>query len=367
MQLSQIFSKAINFAKISKKEAVFLYQKASLSELMLCANTIRNNINHGSYVSYIIDRNINYTNVCFSKCLFCNFCKSLKDENSYSLHTKDLIPKIEELLQNDGEQILLQGGMNPTLGLSYYTNLFSELKSRFPQLKLHALSPTEIIFLTKKEKLSIEQILHELRNAGLDSLPGGGAEILSDRVRKRISPLKCSVKEWSEVMIIAHEHNITTSATMMFGHLETIEERMEHLCLLRNIQTKKTSNSTGFISFTLWPLASKDTTLIKKYPEIKPIHPEEYIRMLAVSRIVLNNIQNIQASWLTVGKEVAGVCLFAGANDLSSIMIEENVLSSAGKHYKMDEKSMISLISSLGFKPAKRNQEYEYIDFPKDN
>lgn len=362
MQISHILRKSLDFQQINLNEALYLYNNASISELMVYANILRKKIHNNKNVSYIVDRNINYTNVCFSKCIFCNFYRNSNSNDSYILTIEELYKKIDELYKAGGNQILLQGGMNPKLNLHYFTKMFKDLKSKYPNLRLHALSPSEIIFLSKKEKKTINYIISELKDSGLDSLPGGGAEILSDRVRKIISPLKCSVNEWLLVMKTAHELNITTSATMMFGHLETIEERIKHLILLRNLQEKKPHNSTGFISFTVWPLAGSNTILERKHPEIQPVHSDEYIKMLALSRLILNNIPNIQASWLTVGTDIAGVCLFSGANDLSSIMIEENVLSSADKNNKLDEKSMRELIESHGFIPVKRNQEYQIVD-----
>ncbi len=361
MQLSNIFKKLIAKEIVSFDEALFVYNNASLSQMMFFANLLRKIIIPNSYVSFIIDRNINYTNICFSNCLFCNFCKSQKSLDAYTLCFNDLKPKIDELIVAGGNQILLQGGMNPKLDINYYINLFKEIKKNYPSLKLHALSPSEIVFLAKKEKISIKETIQILQNSGLDSLPGGGAEILSDRVRDIISPHKCNTNEWLNVMHEAHKLNITTSATMMFGHIETIEERIQHLFILRDLQSKKPKSSKGFISFTLWPFASKNTNLIKKYPDIKDVSSYEYIKMLSFSRLILNNINNIQASWLTVGKDVAGLCLYAGANDLSSIMIEENVLSSAGKNYTMNKEDMENLIKEQRFIPKIRNQEYEVI------
>ncbi len=361
MQIDLIFQKSLNFDKISSAEALFLYKNAPLTTLMFYANQLRKKIHNNNYVSYIIDRNINYSNICSSKCMFCNFCRNSNEEDAYTLSINDFIPKIDELYKKGGNQILLQGGMNPNIGTDYYTNLFKSLKKKYSGLKLHALSPPEIVYLAKKENLPFEQIIIKLQNAGLDSIPGGGAEILSDRVRKIISPAKCTTDEWLKVMHAAHKLNITTSATMMFGHIETPEERMEHLCLLRDTQNRKPKTAKGFISFTLWPLAGNNTKLLKKFSDIKPIYADEYIKMLAISRLVLNNIPNIQVSWLTMGKEVAGVCLFAGANDLSSIMIEENVLLSAGKNYKMNQTDIEKMIKSLRLKPMKRNQEYEKL------
>ena len=251
--------------------------------------------------------------------------------------------------------------MNPALGIEYYENLFRKLKELFPDLKLHALGPPEIVFIAKSASISVKECLERLIKSGLDSLPGAGAEILSDRVRKLVSPAKCSSSEWLDVMHEAHLLGLTTSATMMFGHLETIEERMQHLIKLRDLQNLKPSDSKGFISFTLWPLAGENTRLLRQNPDIKPVYSSEFLRMLAISRIMLPNIPNIQVSWLTMGKEIAQLALNAGANDMSSIMIEENVVSQAGKEFKMGKQEMEQTISDAGFTPRLRNQEYDFI------
>lgn len=358
---SDLFEKALNLEHLNLKEGLYLYKNLSLAELALLADKIRNTIHPDNYVSYIIDRNINLSNLCISNCLFCNFCRTKKSPDAYVLTFEEYENKINELLKLGGKQILLQGGIHPNLDLNFYLDLFSRLRNRFPELKLHALGPAEIVYISNISNLSINKVLDNLIDAGLDSLPGAGAEILSDRVRKIISPLKCNSMEWLDVMKIAHQKGLTTSATMMFGHLETIEERIEHLIKLRNVQQEKPKISKGFISFTLWPLAGNNTRLLHKYPKIKPVTRTEFIKMLALSRIMLPNIPNIQTSWLTMGADVAQVCLHSGANDMSSIMIEENVVSKAGKNYKMDVISMKKTIKNAGFMPMERNQEYDYI------
>ncbi len=356
--LTETIKKALQLEFLSIDEGLQLYENLSLAELSFIANTIRNKIHNNNIVTYIIDRNINLTNVCVSSCLFCNFCRSKNSKDAYLLDINDYVTKIEELYQYGGRQILLQGGMNPDLKLDFYINLFQELKNRFPDLKIHALGPPEIVFLSKKNNIGIKEVLQKLKIAGLDSLPGAGAEILSDRVRKIISPIKSSTNEWLEVMKIAHKIGLTTSATMMFGHLETIQERFEHIIKIRNVQMQKPANSKGFISFTIWPFASKDTRLIRKYPEIKSVSNTEYIKMTAISRIMLPNVLNIQTSWLTMGTDIAQICLNSGANDMSSIMIEENVVSQAGKQYKINLNKMKKVIQNAGFIPKERDQEY---------
>ena len=261
---------------------------------------------------------------------------------------------------------MLQGGLHPKLGLNFYTDLFRKLKLKFPELKLHALGPLEIVHISKLENLSYKQVLIELKKSGLDSLPGAGAEILSDRVRAIISKNKCNVTEWLNVMREAHKLNITTSATMMFGHIETLKERIEHLILIRKVQSEKPKDAKGFIAFIPWIFYGENTVLKNKYPEIKPISGNEYIRMIAIARIMLPNINNIQPSWLTVGKKIGQICLHSGANDFGSIMIEENVVSSAGANYHLDSNGIQNAIIEAGFEPQMRNQQYEFVELPKN-
>lgn len=342
------------------EESLDLY-RSNFSELIELANLVKQRIHPESKVTYIIDRNVNLTNACFSQCSFCNFCVKIGSPDAYVLNLDDYKKKIEELYLIGGRQLLLQGGMNPELNIDFYEELFSSLKLIYPELKLHALGPPEIVFLSKQSGLSYRDTLVRLRNAGLDSLPGAGAEILSDRVRKVISPAKCTVKQWLDVMREAHRLGFVTSATMMFGHIETIEERIEHLLKIRQVQDEKPYNAPGFIAFIPWPFASKNTILIKEHPNIQKISASEYIRTIAISRIVLQNIPNIQASWLTVGKQIGAFCLHAGANDLGSIMIEENVVSAAGNRHTINQQEMIELIENEGFEAQQRNQNYDFL------
>jgi cyclic dehypoxanthinyl futalosine synthase len=310
---------------------------------------------------WMIDRNVNITNICFSQCSFCSFCRKKGSPDAYITTTEDYIKKIDELFFLGGDQLLLQGGMNPDMGLSYYTDLFIKLKELYPVLKLHALGPPEIVHLAKKEKMTYHEILSRLVDAGLDSLPGAGAEILSDRVRKILSPSKATSEEWLEVMRIAHRINLPTSATMMYGHIETEEERIGHLIKLRDLQSEKQKDHYGFITFIPWPFLDKGTALRKKHGIRSSYSSPDYIRLIAVSRIILNNIKNIQASILTVGKETGMLSLHAGANDLGSIMIEENVVSAAGSNNRFSADDLQSIIREAGFVPVRRNQKYELV------
>jgi len=362
MGLKRIYQKVLELKDLTLDEAKILYKQTSISELMFVAHELRKIHKQDSKkVGWIIDRNVNITNVCIAHCKFCNFCRTKKSPDAYITTLDEYKQKIEEMIKLGGNQLLLQGGMHPDLGLDFYTDLFKSLKSLYPNIKLHALSPTEVVDLADKAKLSYKETLQELIKAGLDSLPGAGAEILSERVRKIVSPAKCSAKQWFEVMEEAHKLLLPTSATMMFGSIETSDERLEHLIKIRDSQAKKPINSLGYVTFVPWPYQPEGTKLQREYPEITQASPIEYLRLLAISRIILNNIKNIQASWLTVGKEVAQLALYGGANDLGSIMIEENVVSAAGAKYTMDDVEMKKTISDAGFEQHVRNQKYEFI------
>jgi len=272
--------------------------------------------------------------------------------------------KIEETIKYGGDQLLLQGGHHPDLGIDFYANLFRELKALYPNIKLHALGPPEIAHIAKIEKTTYAKVLKALIDAGLDSLPGAGAEILTDNVRKLIAQGKCGGQEWLNVMREAHQLGLNTSATMMFGHIETIEERMQHLVWLREVQSEKPADKNGFLAFIPWPYQDEGTTLRRIKNIRNEVTGDEYIRMIALSRIMLNNITNIQASWLTIGKEVAQICLQAGANDFGSIMIEENVVSAAGAPHRFTSNSMKESIREAGFEPRLRSQNYTFRDEP---
>jgi cyclic dehypoxanthinyl futalosine synthase len=273
--------------------------------------------------------------------------------------------KIRETLQWGGDQLLLQGGHHPELGLEFYTKIFREIKNEFPDIRLHSLGPPEVAHITKLEKSTHTEVLKALKEAGMDSLPGAGAEILVDRVRKLVSNGKCGAQEWLDVMAAAHQLNVTTSATMMFGHVETLEERFEHLVKLREVQSRKPENAKGFLAFIPWTFQDVDTLLTKIRGVQNLTTGEEYIRMIAISRIMLPNIKNIQASWLTVGKKIAQICLHAGANDFGSIMLEENVVSAAGAPHRFTYKSIQEAISEAGFEPQLRNQQYDWREIPE--
>lgn len=365
MELNNLFQKALQFEFLSVEEGMYLFENAALSELTYVANELRKKqVPHGK-VTWQIDRNVNTTNVCIANCKFCNFYRIPGHAEAYITDIETYKQKIEETIKYGGDQLLLQGGHHPDLGLSFYVNLFKELKSLYPNIKLHTLGPPEIAHITKLEKSTHRDVLLALKEAGMDSLPGAGAEILTDRVRRLISKGKCGAQEWLDIMHEAHKLNITTSATMMFGHVETIQERFEHLVKLREVQSRKPENAKGFLAFIPWTFQDVDTLLAK----IRGVHnlttAEEYIRMIAISRIMLPNIKNIQASWLTVGKQVAQLCLHSGANDFGSIMIEENVVSAAGAPHRFTSKTIQAAIKEAGFEPQLRNQQYEWREIPE--
>ena len=365
MDNAALYQKALDFQFLTVEEGVHLFEHAPLTELMYVANELRKKqVPHGK-VTWQIDRNVNTTNVCIANCKFCNFYRIPGHPEAYITGIESYRKKIEETFKYGGDQLLLQGGHHPDLGLDFYTKTFKQIKQEYPTLKLHALGPPEVAHICKLEKMSHQDVLKELQSAGLDSLPGAGAEILVDRVRRLISKGKCGADEWLAIMHEAHKLNITTSATMMFGHVETIEERFQHLVKIRETQALKPEAAKGFLAFIPWTFQDVDTLLAR----IRGVHnlttAEEYIRMIALSRIMLPNVKNIQASWLTVGKQTAQICLNAGANDFGSIMIEENVVSAAGAPHRFTYKTIQDAIREGGFEPQLRNQQYEWRNVPE--
>ena len=365
-ELNNLYQKALNFEFLTAEEGLHLFNHAPLTELMHIADELRKKqVPHGK-VTWQIDRNVNTTNVCIANCKFCNFYRIPGHAEAYITDMDTYREKIKETLKWGGDQLLLQGGHHPELGLKYYVDTFSAIKAEFPDIRLHALGPPEVAHITKIEKSTHREVLQALKAAGLDSLPGAGAEILVDRVRRLVSNGKCGAQEWLDVMAEAHQQNITTSATMMFGHVETLEERFEHLIKIREVQARKPEHANGFLAFIAWTFQDVDTLLQKIRGVQNLTTAEEYIRMVAISRIMLPNIKNIQASWLTVGKKVAQMCLHGGANDFGSIMLEENVVSAAGAPHRFTYKSMQDAIREAGFEPQLRNQEYKWRELPQN-
>ena len=365
MQLDTLYNRALNFEFLTIEEGMYLFNHAPIAELMFVANELRKKqVPHGK-VTWQIDRNLNTTNVCIANCKFCNFYRIPGHADAYITDMDTYRVKIAETIKYGGDQLLLQGGHHPELGLDFYTKTFRAIKNEFPTIKIHALGPPEVAHITKLEKSTHKEVLTALKESGMDSLPGAGAEILVDRVRRLISKGKCGADEWLAIMHEAHKLDITTSGTMMFGHVETLEERFMHLTRIREVQAMKPADAKGFLAFIPWTFQDADTLLAK----IRGVHnlttPDEYIRMIAISRIMLPNIKNIQASWLTVGKKTAQICLNGGANDFGSIMIEENVVSAAGAPHRFTYKTIQEAISEGGFEPQLRNQQYEWRTIPE--
>jgi len=338
---------------LEREEARFLF-KLPLHLLGELARKVRFRLHPERIVTYVVDRNINYTNICISGCKFCAFFKAPNSPEGYLLSFEEIAKKIEETLSLGGYQILLQGGLHPELTLEYYESLFRFIKERFPQIHLHALSPPEIIYLSKTSGLSIEEVLKRLIQAGLDSIPGGGAEILVDRVRKIISPNKATSEEWLKVMETAHRLGLKTTATMMFGHIETEEDILEHLFKIRELQEK----TKGFTAFIPWTFQPKNTAL----SHLKKAGSARYLQVLAISRIVLHNVPNLQVSWVTQGPKVAQLALEFGGNDFGSTMIEENVVASAGVSHRLSEAELRAYIEEAGYIPKRRKMDYTLLE-----
>jgi cyclic dehypoxanthinyl futalosine synthase len=364
MNSQLLLDKALRMEWLSIEEGVFLFENASTTDLVYVGNELRKRQKPDGKVTWIIDRNANTTNVCIANCKFCNFYRIPGHAESYITTIDQYRVKIEEMRRLGGNQLLLQGGHHPELGIDFYEQLFRDLKFHFPDIKLHALGPPEIAHISKLGNLSHTEVLTRLKAAGLDSLPGAGAEILNDRVRRMISKGKCSGQEWLDVMRAAHQLHLTTSATMMFGHIETIYERFEHLAWIRQVQSEKPADANGFLAFIPWPFMD-DGTLLRRVKNVRnTVTGEEYIRMIALSRMMLPNVINIQASWLTVGEKTAQLCLHAGANDFGSIMIEENVVSVAGAPHRFTSDGIQQAIREAGFEPQLRTQHYEFRELP---
>jgi cyclic dehypoxanthinyl futalosine synthase len=310
-------------------------------------------------VTYIVDRNVNYTNVCNVYCKFCAFYRTERDADHYVLSTEQLDQKLQELTDLGGVQVLLQGGHHPELGIDFYLNMLGHMREKFPHINIHGFSPPEFNHFAETFGMPLREVITKFKGAGLGSIPGGGGEILVDRVRQRISPLKCMSDQWLEVMRTAHELGLKSSATMMFGHVETLEDRLEHLLRLRNLQDE-TGGFTAFICWTFQPGANRAGA--KMLPEVIPVGSSEYLRMQALSRIFLDNIENLQSSWVTQGPKIGQIALKHGANDFGSVMMEENVVSAAGTTFHLQKQEIESLIRNAGYQPHQRNNWYQLLN-----
>ncbi len=335
--------------RISVDEALQLWRDRDVLELGALAHARRMRMHPDPVVTYIVDRNINYTNVCVSGCRFCAFYRPPGHAEGYVLDPGMLVQKVQETLDLGGRQILLQGGIHPDLDLAFYETMLGFLKRDFPRVAVHGFSPPEIAALAERSGLSLRTVIARLISAGLDSIPGGGAEILVDRVRQAVSPRKCSADTWLEVMAVAHDLGLRTTATMMFGHLETMPERLEHLQRLRDLQDR----TGGFTAFIPWTFQPRNTQI--DAPEVSST---EYLKFLALSRLFLDNIANIQASWVTQGPHIGQMALHWGANDFGSTMIEENVVAAAGVHFALPEDDLRALVRGAGFEPRRRRMDY---------
>jgi cyclic dehypoxanthinyl futalosine synthase len=344
--------------RLTNEDALDLIKNASLLELGELATKRKNELHPDRTTSFIVDRNINYTNVCWVDCKFCAFYRHGRDEDSYVLKFDEIDQKIEELLAIGGTQILFQGGVHPKLKIDYYEELVDHIHTKYPQITIHGFSAIEIKYIAKVSKISILEVLKRLQAKGLSSIPGAGAEILSDRVRDIIAPNKMDSLEWIEVHELAHSIGMKTTATMMFGTVETDEEIIEHWELLRNLQDK----TGGFRAFIMWSFQGANTQLKAEIPDIKPQSSNRYLRLLAVSRLYLDNFKNLQSSWVTQGSYIGQLALKFGANDLGSTMMEENVVKAAGASNRMNQEEMIRLIKDIGENPAKRNTAYEILE-----
>lgn len=335
--------------RINFDDALILLEKADLFDLGCLAHGIRMKKHPEPNVTYVIDRNINYSNICECGCRFCAFYKAPGQDGGFVISHEELGEKIQETVDLGGTQILMQGGHNPDLPLTFYEEMLEFIKNNYP-VHIHAFSPPEVVYFSELEGISIEEVLKRLIKAGLASIPGGGAEILVDEVRSRIAPKKCSSGKWLEVMETAHNLGLRTTATMMFGHVESPEDRVKHLFALREVQDR-TGGFTAFIPWTFQP----DNTNI---PDARKITSVEYLKMLAVSRIVLDNFDNLQVSWVTMGPKISQLALFYGGNDFGSTMIEENVVKAAGVSFRLSEKEIHNLIIKAGFTPKQRLMDY---------
>ncbi|MDX1503218.1 MAG: cyclic dehypoxanthinyl futalosine synthase [Thermoanaerobaculia bacterium] len=350
--VARILDDAVAGIRISAGDAWTLLEKGDLIDLGLAAQEVRNRHNDPTVASYNIDRNVNYTNVCVYKCRFCAFYREPGDPEGYLLSNEEIGRKIEETLALNGTGVLMQGGVHPDLPIGYYEELLSWLKERYPEVHLHAFSPPEVKFIARKERLSFHEVIRRLKAAGLQSIPGGGAELLSDEIRKEVLAYpKCSAEEWIDIMRQAHANGLRTSATMMYGMGEGLAERVEHFQRVRDLQDE-TGGFTAFISWTF----QHDHTEMEEVPET---FAHEYLTTLAVSRLFLDNVTHFQTSWVTQGKKIGQLGLQFGADDMGSIMIEENVVSAAGTAYRMSQDEMEHLIASAGFEPRQRTNLYE--------
>jgi len=353
MTLEAIFQKVLDGERIDFDEALTLYKEADFFDLGHLAHQVRLRKHPDPVVTYVVDRNINYSNVCVCCCKFCAFYKEPDQEGGYVLTYDEIGQKIQETLDLGGTQILMQGGHHPDLPLTWYEDMLRYIKANY-EVHIHAFSPPEVVFWSEMEGIPVSKVIERLRKAGLDSIPGGGAEILVDEVRSEVAPNKCPSEQWLGVMEEAHSQGLRTTATMMFGHKETTEQRLQHLFAVRETQDR----TGGFTAFIPWTFQPDFTEL----PECRKLTSVEYLRMLAISRIVLDNVDNVQVSWVTMGPQIAQLALFFGGNDFGSTMIEENVVKAAGVAFRLSREEIHRLVEAAGFTPRQRSMDYTILE-----
>ncbi|GFN31646.1 cyclic dehypoxanthinyl futalosine synthase [Paenibacillus xylaniclasticus] len=364
--VDSVLDKALRGERISLEECVVLLESDQIEKMGQVANQIMLRKHPEPITTFVVGRNVNYTNICDVYCRFCAFYRAPGSKEGYVLPDEAIFQKIQETVDVGGTEILMQGGTNPDLPFSYYTNLLREIKKRFPSITMHSFSPAEIMKMKEVSNgLSLDEVVRQIHEAGLDSLPGGGAEILDDRTRRKVSKLKGSWTDWMDVMKSAHKHGMNTTATMVYGFGETMEERALHLLRVRDAQDECIANkydSKGFLAFISWPLQPDNTNM-----RVEKSKPEEYLKMVAVSRIFLDNIENLQSSWVTMGPEYGKLSLHYGCNDFGSTMMEENVVSAAGTTHKVNIDLTLRLIREAGKVPAQRNTKYEILKVYEEN
>lgn len=344
--------------RLTTAEAVELIKNADLKTLGKMATARKKELHPKGVTTFVVDRNINYTNICWVDCKFCAFYRHEKDEDAYVLSYEEIDAKIDELLEIGGTQILFQGGVHPKLKIDWYEELVEHIHTKYPQITIHGFSAIEIDFIAKVSRISVDEVLRRLKTKGLASIPGAGAEILNDRVRDIIAPRKIDAEVWIDIHRKAHKLGIKSTATMMYGTMETDEEIVQHWDMIRRLQDE----TGGFRAFIMWSFQGENTKLLEEFPDLKKHSSNRYLRLLAVSRLFLDNIPNIQSSWVTQGPYIGQMALKFGANDLGSTMMEENVVRSAGAGFRMAKEEMVRLIRDLGETPAIRNTAYETLE-----
>jgi len=353
MNCGLLVDHVLDGGRVSPEEALRLYRELSLPELGAVADAVRERKHPEHRVTYIIDQNINYTNICNVYCTFCAFMREADDTDAYVLTKEQIGEKIKELVAIGGVQVLLQGGHHPKLGIEYYLDLLRYVRREFPQVNVHGFSPPEFTHFAEVFEMPVEEVIRQFKEAGLGSIPGGGGEILVEKVRQRIAPLKCSGRQWLGVMEAAHGLGLRSSATMMFGHVETVEDRVEHLRMLRELQDR----TGGFTAFIGWTFQPENTRL-----KATTVGAHEYLRTQALARIFLDNFENVQSSWVTQGPAIGQIALRYGANDFGSVMMEENVVSQAGATFRLDEQTIQRLITEMGYEPHRRDNWYQLLN-----